>query len=130
MSSSGRYEPHRGTVILVLGILALVTGLGFILGPIAWIMGNADMKKIRAGTMDPTGEQQTTIGRILGMVATILGAIGCCFGIIMIIFYGAAVGFLLSNPEFRKELEKGNQRNAPPEIRMPEDNFKDPDDRK
>src|SRR5690242_11171194 len=37
-----RFElrPHRGTLILVLGILSIVT-CGF-LGPIAWIMGSND----------------------------------------------------------------------------------------
>src|SRR5690242_17990991 len=33
-------EPHRGTLILVLGILSL-TGLGILTGIPAWIMGNA-----------------------------------------------------------------------------------------
>src|SRR5262249_50877236 len=68
----GEYrEPHRGTLILVLGILSL-TGLGILTGIPAWIMGNADMAKIRAGTMDPEGESNTNIGRILGMVSTII----------------------------------------------------------
>jgi hypothetical protein len=44
-------------------------------------MGNGDMKEIRAGNMDPEGESTTNIGRILGMVGTILqivGIVGCC----------------------------------------------------
>jgi len=89
------YQPHRGTIILVLGILAIVTGLHLILGPIAWIMGNNDLKEIHAGRMDPEGEGMTNIGRILGMVATILGivalVVGCIFLIIWLIF---VVGFL------------------------------------
>jgi hypothetical protein len=89
------YQPHRGTIILVLGILAIVTGLHLILGPIAWIMGNNDLKEIHAGQMDPEGEGMTNIGRILGMVATILGivalVVGCIFLIIWLIF---VVGFL------------------------------------
>src|SRR5262249_7002342 len=32
------YAPHRGTLILVFGILGLVTGLSFVFGPIAWTM--------------------------------------------------------------------------------------------
>jgi predicted Zn finger-like uncharacterized protein len=79
-------EPHRGTLILVLGILSLV-GLGILAGIPAWIMGNADMKKIRAGEMDPEGESNTNIGRILGMVSTIIFLVTlipftvcCCFG--------------------------------------------------
>jgi hypothetical protein len=89
---SGGQEPHRGTMILVLGILALVVGgVGLILGPIAWIMGNNDMKKIRAGQMDPTGEQTTSIGRILGMVATILNIVSCC---IVIAVWGVLIPFV------------------------------------
>jgi predicted Zn finger-like uncharacterized protein len=80
-------EPHRGTIILVLGILGLV-GIGTpITGIIAWVMGNSDMAKIRAGTMDPEGESNTNIGRILGMVSTILFLLTvvpfffcCCLG--------------------------------------------------
>src|SRR5438128_1906635 len=40
------FVPHNGTVILVLGILSLVVcGL---LGPVAWVMGNRDLKEIRS----------------------------------------------------------------------------------
>ncbi len=65
-------SPHRGALILVLGILALVTGLGFVLGPIAWIMGNNDLAEMRSGRMDREGEGMTQGGRICGMIATIL----------------------------------------------------------
>jgi hypothetical protein len=74
-------EPHRGTMILVLGILSIVfTGLGFILGPIAWIMGSNDLTAIRAGRMDPDGEGTTSAGRICGIIGTILGSLSliCC----------------------------------------------------
>jgi hypothetical protein len=68
------YAPHRGTLILVLGILSLV-GCGIFTGIPAWIMGNGDLKEIRAGRMDPEGEQMTNIGRILGMISCILTAV-------------------------------------------------------
>jgi hypothetical protein len=65
------YDDHRGTLILILGICSLVVApIPF--GPIAWFLGNADLKEIRAGHMDPEGESSTQIGRILGMVATLL----------------------------------------------------------
>lgn len=70
------YEPHRGITILVLGILAFVV-CGPILGPIAWIMGNSDMAKIKSGRMDPAGRDLTNAGRICGMIATLL-AIAVC----------------------------------------------------
>jgi predicted Zn finger-like uncharacterized protein len=95
--SRGRYlEPHRGPLILVLGILSLVTGGALILGPIAWILGNNDLAEIRNGRMDPEGESATSAGRICGMIATILGAVSlvgglvCCIG--YFVFVAAMVG--------------------------------------
>ena len=78
----GNMEPHRGTVVLVLGILGLV--VCFICGIIAWVMGRGDLEKMRSGMMDPEGEQMTKIGMILGMIATILF---CCVLAIYIIFF-------------------------------------------
>jgi predicted Zn finger-like uncharacterized protein len=79
--SSGSYAPHRGTLILVFGILGLVACPIF--GPIAWIMGNGDIKEIRAGNMDPEGESTTNIGRILGMIASALIVIQLCAGCVV-----------------------------------------------
>jgi predicted Zn finger-like uncharacterized protein len=71
-------QPHRGTLILVLGILSIVV-CGF-LGPVAWIMGSHDLKEIRAGRMDPEGEGTTNGGRICGIIGTILMVISVCCG--------------------------------------------------
>jgi hypothetical protein len=65
------YQPHRGGMIMAMGIISLFF-MGYVLGPIAWIMGNSDLKEIRAGRMDPEGESATNTGRICGMIATIL----------------------------------------------------------
>src|SRR5438552_3387684 len=68
--SRRRYlTPHRGGMILAFGILAIVGIASLIFGPIAWVMGNADLRAMRAGTMDPSGEGQTNTGRILGMIS-------------------------------------------------------------
>lgn len=66
--------PHRGTLILVLGILGLVA-FGP-LGIVAWVLGNGDLKEIREGRMDPEGEGTTNAGRICGMIASIMMGIG------------------------------------------------------
>ncbi len=82
-------KPHRGTLILVLGILSLV-----VCGPIgiaAWIMGNGDLKEIDAGRMDPAGRGNTNAGRICGMVGTFLTVIGFIVGLIVaaaFLFFG------------------------------------------
>jgi hypothetical protein len=49
-------------------------------------MGNSDMKEIKAGAMDPAGEQLTNIGRILGIVGTVLMILGLGLAILMLMF--------------------------------------------
>jgi predicted Zn finger-like uncharacterized protein len=103
------FVPHRGGLILTFGIIAIVTGLGVVFGPIAWVMGNNDLKEISEGRMDPEGESMTNIGRILGMVATILSIIGIVVGCgifivyfcIIAMFVGAVAGAAKkNNPPF------------------------------
>lgn len=80
-------KPHRGTLILVLGILGLV-----ICGPLgiaAWVMGNNDMREMDAGTMDPSGRGTTQAGKICGMIASILMIIGLLF---VVLFFVLGVG--------------------------------------
>ena len=63
-------KPHRGTLILVLGILGLI-----VCGPlaiVAWLLGSGDLKAMDAGTMDPSGRGSTQAGRICGIIGTIL----------------------------------------------------------
>jgi hypothetical protein len=70
-------------VVLVLGILSLVLNCacaGLILGPIAWIMGTSDLQEMRAGRMDPEGEALTNVGRICGMIGTLLQVVLLCCG--------------------------------------------------
>lgn len=61
-------RPHRGSIILVFGILGLVVCQLF--GIAAWFMGNTDLNEMAQGRMDPTGKDLTKAGRICGMVAT------------------------------------------------------------
>lgn len=83
-------EPHRGGLVLTLGILGLVL-CGF-LGPVAWYMGAEDLDKMRRGVMDKSGYGVTQAGYILGIIATILTVIGCLFGILWAILVGVAAG--------------------------------------
>jgi hypothetical protein len=68
--------PHRASTVLVLGILSLVI-CHVILGPIAWIMGSADLRAMRDGRMDPEGEGSTRAGMICGIIGTCLALFGC-----------------------------------------------------
>jgi hypothetical protein len=60
-------KPHRGTTVLVLGIIGLACC--FIAGIIAWVMGKNDMAEMDAGSMDPAGRGLTQAGKICGMIS-------------------------------------------------------------
>ena len=86
------YPPHNGTTVLVLGILSLCLGpiVGVILGPIAWSMGNKELRRIDAGQVDPTGRGQVNGGRICGIIGFFVGLAG-----VVIIFIFLIIPFLL-----------------------------------
>lgn len=66
-------RPHRGGLILTFGILGVLCCMPF--GIVAWVMGAADLKEIRAGRMDPSGQGMTQAGMIIGMIWTVLAGI-------------------------------------------------------
>ena len=67
-------KPHRGTLVLVLGILGIACCM--ICGIIAWVMGNNDLKEMDAGIMDPEGRSVTQAGKICGMVSVGIQILG------------------------------------------------------
>ena len=71
---------HRGTMILIFGIIGIVCCLPF--GIAAWIMGKGDLAKMDAGQMDPAGRSNTNVGRILGMINVALIVVGCIGGLL------------------------------------------------
>jgi len=86
-------KPHRGTMILVLGILGLVVCSP--LAIVAWVMGSGDLKEIDAGTMDPSGRSSTNAGKICGIIGTILMIVGLVIGVL--IFMLGMVGAVASH---------------------------------
>ena len=74
-------EPHRGGLILTLGIISIVLSavgcgpLGLPMGIIAWVLGQRDLRKIRENMMDPEGLGQTQAGWICGIIGTILDSL-------------------------------------------------------
>ena len=80
-------KPHRGTLILVLGILGLVVCAP--LAIVAWVMGAGDLKEMDAGTMDPSGRGSTQAGKICGIIGTILL-------ILLLVIFGVAFAFGLA----------------------------------
>jgi hypothetical protein len=81
-------KPHRGTVILVLGILGLVVCAPLAIA--AWVMGSNDLKEMDAGTMDPTGRGATNAGKICGIIGTILMILGAIIGVVFGLFFALA----------------------------------------
>jgi len=73
-STQQMLRPHRGGLILALGILGLVCC--FICGIIAWVMGSNDLKEMSAGRMDAAGQGLTQAGKICGMISVILQILG------------------------------------------------------
>lgn len=88
MPEGGPLRPHRGTTILVLGILGLVVCGP--LGIVAWVMGSGDLKEMQAGRMDPSGEGMTKAGKICGMIATILMIVVVAIWIIVAVIAAGA----------------------------------------
>ena len=78
--------PHRGVIILVLGILGIVCC--FICGIIAWVMGNNDLREMAAGRMDPSGRGLTQAGKICGIVGVIIAIVALVIQIIVMLLGG------------------------------------------
>lgn len=63
-------ESSQATTILVLGILSLVCLP--ILGPVAWVLGNQELRAIQEGRRDPANRGTANAGKILGIIGTAL----------------------------------------------------------
>ena len=89
IGTPGGTEPHRGTIILVFGILSVV--FCCIFGIFAWLWGNEDLEKMRQGRMDREGESLTSAGKILGIIGLALQAIGIVLCLLWFLFIGGLV---------------------------------------
>ena len=67
-------EQSKATTVPVLGILGLV--LCSVLAPIAWYMGNEEVRAIDAGRRDSANRGTANAGRILGIIGTVLMGLG------------------------------------------------------
>ncbi|HTN73863.1 MAG TPA: hypothetical protein VL096_01400 [Pirellulaceae bacterium] len=66
-----RVEPHRGGLILALGLISWFSGC-FIVGIVGWVLASTDLSKMRRGEMDSSGYGLTQAGMIIGMIHAIL----------------------------------------------------------
>jgi hypothetical protein len=79
-----RLKPHRGLMILLLGIFGLKT-CG-VLGIIAFFLARNDLAEMDAGRMDPSGRGMTQVGYALGIVS---GVIACLLIAFITLYIGA-----------------------------------------
>lgn len=120
-------EPHRGSLILVLGIISLsfvalsmCYGLGILvglpLGITAWVLGSGDLRKIKNNEMDIEGLGMTQAGWICGIIGTILHSLVLltCGGILTFVLIGQANNVPPPRPVFTTPAPP-----PPPRIVMP-----------
>lgn len=78
-------EPHRGVLVLVLGIVSFICCVGLVTGPLSFFFGKADLAKMNAGQMDPAGQGMTKAGFICGIIGFSLNALWLLFNVVMFI---------------------------------------------
>jgi hypothetical protein len=85
-SSPSHVRPHKGSAILIMGILSIVISC-LPLGIVAWVMGNAELRDMDRGLVDPSGRSDVNIGRICGIISVCIA--GAIFLIWMLFVLGA-----------------------------------------
>jgi hypothetical protein len=118
------WEPHRGGLILTLGIISLVALtvcwmiplIGLIPGLIAWVMGQSDLRKIKARAMDPEGQGLTQGGWVCGIIGTALNGLLLvgCLGFLGIALYSDANRAATTRPKFGAPPPQQPWQNKPP----------------
>jgi hypothetical protein len=76
----------QATTSLVLGILGLVCCQ--LLSPVAWYIGNQELRSIREGRSPAAGQGTASAGMILGVVGSVFLAMGVLMGIIWVFVFG------------------------------------------
>jgi predicted Zn finger-like uncharacterized protein len=103
-------QPHRGPLVLVLGIFSVVNAVATLLvccvfpfamfvtaaiavglGLPAWILGARDLRQMKQRTMDESGRGATMGGYVCGIIGTISGALMLVLAIVVAI---VGIGFL------------------------------------
>lgn len=82
MTTGSSGTSGRATTSLILGILGIVCCQ--ICAPIAWYLGNNELKAIRAGSSPAGGEGIAKAGKITGIIGTIL----LILSLIWVFFFG------------------------------------------
>jgi hypothetical protein len=90
MTESRSYpESSNATTVLVLGVVGLFFN---IVAPVAWWLGNEEIRAIGAGKRAPENRSVANAGRVLGIIGTVLLVIGLLI-LLAIVIIGLAVAF-------------------------------------
>ena len=76
-------QQHRGVLILVLGIMSLICCN--LLGIAAWVMANEDLARMDRGQMDSSGRSLTQAGKVCGIIALGLMALGIVLQFVLVL---------------------------------------------
>lgn len=82
-------ESSQAVVVFVLGILGVM--LCQLLAPIAWIVGNGELRGIAEGRRPPQDRGLASAGRVLGIIGTVLLGLGLLFGLGFLVLAGAGI---------------------------------------
>ena len=82
-------EQSQAVTVLVLGILSIIVCQ--LLGPVAWKLGNDELRGITEGRRSPEGLGMAQAGRITGIIGTCLLALGLAF--LLFFLVAALAGF-------------------------------------
>lgn len=82
-------EPHRGGLVLVLAILGWFLGC-FPLGIAAWVMASDDLRKMRLGRMDRSGEGLTRAGMVIAIIHVCLNVLVILLVVLLMVVSMAA----------------------------------------
>jgi hypothetical protein len=84
----GPIEHPKGTAILILGILSLICFAP--LGIAAWLMGNTAIREIDGAPGRYSNRQTVQIGRILGIVGTVILILGVLVWLLFFVLLGVS----------------------------------------
>ena len=79
----------NGTQILIMGIVSFFC-FSIILGPVAYVQGSNALAAIDRGEADPAQRGNVAAGRICGLIAGIIGALGLVGYVILLLMGGLA----------------------------------------
>jgi len=90
MTGNQEYYPEdsQATLALILGILGLV--VCGIIAPFAWAIGSTEVRAIDEGRRNPSNRGMAQAGKILGIIGTVLIALGVALVIVILLFAAVA----------------------------------------